>query len=249
MNINLKLGIPLIDESGSKSTLRTTASLFLYPFYATEEDIYPIFEELVKDDSEYVRQCILNSSIHVNRLFKVIELKKLLKPSEIFSMKRDYVICTVTSTVAKKLGSDLNKKLSQSKSLGDFSVSTSYEKDSTIVSKIFSDSSKCVRELEMLIKDAESILIKPSTFSKASKSLTGYTAQPKLWWLGELEMDGYKVSDGFASYYYFYNGKKYKSGTLNVLNKKSNHVYSTFLNTSDMPSDDSTNFESQPYEE
>lgn len=214
MNINLKLSIPIVDDLGVEKNIKIDSSLFLTPFYAVEEDIVPSFPNLDEKDLPILRKVIFNASLTVNRLTEKVEKLKLLTPKALFALRRDYVICLSTNEIAKRVNADLVKAKSKSKTLGDFTVSTSQTNDTTIVSKIFSDSKQCIYEIEKLIDEAEQDLILPVDFVKGRYNTSNIQANDRLWWLKDLD-DGSRVVDGYASNKYWYNGNRYKSATMN----------------------------------
>lgn len=214
MNINLKLGIPIINESGDSSYVKVESSLMLSPFYATEEDIVPTFPNIKEEDLPHLRKLLFNASITVDRLTNKISTLKLLSDFQLFSLKRDYVICLTTNEFAKRSNVDAVKAKSQSKSLGDFSVSVSQTSDLTVISKIFSDSKDCIESIEALIQETEDAHVLPSEFVKGRYNPNNKHNYGRLWWLTDLD-SGTRVTDGYASHKYLYNGNLYKSATLN----------------------------------
>ena len=214
MNINLKLTVPVINEDGLEKELKIDSNLFLTPYYATEEDIIPTFPMFLEEDLPVLRKIIFNASLTVNRLTDKIEQWGLLKEKELFALRRDYVICLATNEFAKRLNSENVKAKSQSKTLGDFTVSTSQTNDTTVLSKIFTDSSKCVMDIEKLLKEAEQDRILPVDFVKGRYNAANIQANDRLWWLKDLD-GGSRVIDGYASNKFWYNGSQYKTATLN----------------------------------
>lgn len=214
MNINLKLTIPIINEDGVEKDLKVDSNLFLTPFYATEEDIIPTFPMFLEEDLPVLRKVIFNASLTVNRLTTKIEQWKLLSAKELFALRRDYVICLSTNEFAKRLNAENVKAKSQSKTLGDFTVSTSQTNDTTVLTRIFTDSSKCVKDIEKLLNEAEQDRILPVDFVKGRYNSANIQANDRLWWLKDLD-GGSRVIDGYASNKFWYNGSQYKTATLN----------------------------------
>lgn len=214
MNINLKLTVPVINEDGLEKELKIDSNLFLTPYYATEEDIIPTFPMFLEGDLPVLRKIIFNASLTVNRLTDKIEQWGLLKEKELFALRRDYVICLATNELVKRLNSENVKAKSQSKTLGDFTVSTSQTNDTTVISKIFTDSSKCVKDIEKLLEEAEQDRILPVDFVKGRYNAANIQANDRLWWLKDLD-GGSRVIDGYASNKFWYNGSQYKTATLN----------------------------------
>lgn len=240
MNINLKLSLPLIDSDGNEKNIKIDSDLFLFPFYAVESDITSSFPSVREEDIKFIRQSIHNASMQVDRNTSLIEAKQLLSTKELFSLKRDYVICLVINETAKRLNSDQVKKVSKSKSLGDFSVSTSSDAgDNLILKKVFEDSNNCIEELNKLISDAEQDLILPVDFIKGRSNARNFQSSGRLWWLRD---DGviFRVIDGYASTKYWFNGNRYKTGTLNTYTlSDSNSTISKYVGTLTNTGDDS----------
>lgn len=214
MNINLKLAIPLINDAGDTSVAKVESSLMLTPYYATEEDIVPTFPDIKEEDLPYLRKILFNASLTIDRLTSTITTLKLLTEYQLFSLKRDYVICRATNEFAKRAKSDSVKAKTQSKSLGDFSVSVSQTADTTVLQKIFTDSTDCLDSLESLIKEIEATNILPSEFVKGRYNPHNKNIYGRLWWLTDLD-GGSRVTDGYGSKKYSYNGNLYKAATLN----------------------------------
>ena len=214
MNINLKLSLPIINSSGEEKNIKIDSSLFLTPFYAVEEDIVPSFPSVDETELPVLRKIIFNASLTVNRLTEKVEKLKLLTPKALFALRRDYVICLATNELAKRVNADIVKAQSKSKTLGDFTVSTSQSNDTTVLNKVFNDSKQCVYDIEKLIDEAEQDLILPVDFVKGRYNTSNLQANDRLWWLKDLD-DGSRVVDGYASNKYWYNGNRYKSATMN----------------------------------
>lgn len=214
MNINLKLDLPIINDKGEQLDVKVESNLFLTPFYCVEEDIVPFFQDCTEEDLPFIRQAIFQNSLQVDRLVEKVEKLKILEPKQLFSLKRDYVICATNNELAKRLNLSNLKSQSKSKTLGDFSVSVSQTGDNTVLNKIFAESAKCLRDIEALIKQAEEELVVPVDFVKGRYNSSNIQANDRLWWLKDLGV-GSRVIDGYASNKFWYNGNQYKSATLN----------------------------------
>lgn len=214
MNINLKIKLPLVSETNptDKKTLLVTTQLFLTPFYAVEEDVIGPFTSLKDEQLPWVRKLLFNASLTGLRLTRTIEKLNLLSSVDLFSLRRDLVICMVTNEMAKQLYKDSLNSISRAKTLGDFSVSTSTKGDSLALGKILSDSSNCVDEIKELISNIEQSGILPSTFVKGQYNpKTRHSA--RLWWNTDLPI---KLVDGYANKKYWYNGNGYKTSDFNL---------------------------------
>lgn len=214
MNINLKLMIPIVNSDGDEKSIKIDSSLFLTPFYAVEEDVVPLFPDFKEENLGILRNMLFNASLTVNRLTEKVDTLNLLSKKELFSLRRDYVICMVTNEMAKRLNSDNVKSQSKSKTLGDFTVSVSETSDSTVLSRIFADSRQCIRELEKLLDAIEYDRILPVDFVKGRYNINNVQANDRLWWLKDLD-NGRAVIDGYASNKFWYNGNRYKSASMN----------------------------------
>ena len=225
MNVNLKLKLPLISLSNplEKKVITVSTQLMLNPIYALEEDVITPFTTLKEEQLPWVRKLLFDSSITVYRLTKTIEKLNLITEEDLFSLRRDFVICMVTNEMAKQLYKDALSTISRSKSLGDFSVSTSTKSDSAAISRIMSDSNSCITGMKALISDMELSGLTPATFTKgASNPSTRKSA--RLWWHSDLP---YKITDAYVSNKYWFNSNGYKASTFNL------DAYSKYNNNRD----------------
>lgn len=216
MNINLKLTIPLKKDDGSEDELKVDSNLMLVPFYCSEEDVLSIFPSYKEEDLPVLRKIIFNSSLKADRLGSFLQ-KGIISDMELLSLKRDYTICLSNNEFAKRLNSSVAKARSQSKTLGDFTVTSSYTNDVSTLTQIYKDSTQCILELEGLIKSLEISGVLPNTFIKGRFNDSNIQANDRLWWLKD--MGGFKVLDGFASKKFTFKGNQYKAGNLGGLVK------------------------------
>lgn len=214
MNIDLKLKLPLvnIDDDTKTSTLLVSAQLLLTPLYALESDVISPFSDITDEHFPWIRKLLFNASLTVYRLTKMLEKSKWFSLEELFSLRRDFVICLVTNDIAKQMNKDLASAISRSKSLGDFSVSTSKKGDSAVLLRIIDDSNSCVAEMKQLILDLEQSNILPASFVKGRFN-TRTKKENRLWWHTDLSPN---ITDGYASTKYYQNGRGYKGGTFNL---------------------------------
>lgn len=224
MNIDFKLKLPLINEETSETSfLNVSAQLMLKPLYALESDVISPFETLDEKSFPWIRKLLFNASLTVYRLTKFLENTNIISKDDLFLLRRDFVICIVTNEMSKQLNKDLAASLSRSKTLGDFSVSTSKKGDSSVLLQLIRDSSDCIAEMKQTIEDLQQSSILPATFVKGQ-----YNPRTKLigrlWWHTELPVD---IKDGFASKKYHYNGDSYKAGTFNIRDYSNCSHYNT----------------------
>lgn len=214
MNINLKLKLPIVSNTNplDAKLLLVSTHILLNPLYALEEDIITPFTDIEDSMLPYIRQALFNASITTFRLTSTIDSLQLLSPDELFSLRRDLTICIATNEVAKQLSKDLVASISRSKTLGDFSVSTSKKGDGSIIRQILEDSLNCVAEIKALIESIEQKQILPSTFVKGRLNASSRTSS-RLWWTSEIPL---KIVDGYASKKFYYNGHMYKASTFNL---------------------------------
>lgn len=214
MNIDFKLKLPLInkEDETDKTTLLVSAQLMLNPLYALESDVISPFTNIQDEHFPWIRQLLFNASLRVLRLTKTIEKLPVMSSEDLFLLRRDFVICIVTNDMAKQMNKDLASQISRSKSLGDFSVSTSKRGDSAVLLQIIKDSSDCMEEMQLTINDLEQSMVLPSSFVKGRYNPK--THKPaRLWWHSELPGT---IVDGFASKKYYRYGVGYKAGSFNL---------------------------------
>ena len=226
MNIELSLKIPLVNilDSSIKKILKISTQLLLSPFYAVESDILSSFNAVDDKHLPSLRKSLFNHSLSVYRLTKFLELNGMLSSEDLFLLRRDFVICLATHDLSKSVLKDLGTNLSRSKRLGDFSVATTSKGDSGIILRILNDSQNCIDEMKDLIKDLELSSILPATFVKGRYNPRTKQSS-RLWWHTELP---FNVSDGYASSKFKSNGSKYKAGSFNIKDYKSNYSKTLF---------------------
>lgn len=211
MNINLKLKLPIINNTTLESRyLVIESTLLLNPLYALEEDILSPFDNIQDKDIPWIRKVLFNSSLTVLRLTKRLETLGLMSKDDLVLLRRDFTICLATNEVAKQVNKNNVSSASRSKTLGDFSVSTTNKSDSTFLLKIAADTDLCIAEMKKLIEDIIQSGMLPSTFVKGSLNVST-RASGRLWWLSELP----RIDDGYASQKYLFNGDLYKAASFN----------------------------------
>lgn len=148
MNINVKITIPFKD---SVDTLVVSADLLLNPFYVSERELLAIFlETYTEEQFKSAREIIFFNSITADELIK--DHLKDLPEKELALFRRNLVLCLSTVAFGNKFNSDFIKSLSRSKSLAEFSVSTTNVNDPQFVVNIIKDAKQCVEEAKELIE-------------------------------------------------------------------------------------------------
>lgn len=214
MNIDFKLKLPLVNKEDVSDTslLLISTQLLLSPLYALESDVISPFSGLEDSQFPWIRKLLFNASLTVYRLTKSLESISIISQEDLFMLRRDFVICIVTNEIAKQMNKDLAATLSRSKSLGDFSVSTSTKGDHSVLLQIIKDSNACVEEMKQAISDLEQTSILPTSFVKGRYNPRTVKSS-RLWWHSELPVN---VVDGYASKKYYINDRGYKSGNFNL---------------------------------
>ena len=214
MNIDFKLKLPLVNKEDVSDTslLLISTQLLLSPLYALESDVISPFSGLEDSQFPWIRKLLFNASLTVYRLTKPLESISIISQEDLFMLRRDFVICIVTNEIAKQMNKDLAATLSRSKSLGDFSVSTSTKGDHSVLLQIIKDSNACVEEMKQAISDLEQTSILPTSFVKGRYNPRTVKSS-RLWWHSELPVN---VVDGYASKKYVINDRGYKSGNFNL---------------------------------
>lgn len=149
MNINVKITIPF---KASVDTLVVSADLLLNPFYVSERELLAIFlETYTEDQFKSAREIIFFSSITADELIK--DHLKELSEKDLALFRRNLVLCLATVSFGNKFNSDFIKSLSRSKSLAEFSVSTTNVNDPQFVVNIIKDAKQCVEDAKDLIDE------------------------------------------------------------------------------------------------
>lgn len=214
MNIDFKLKLPLVNKEDTSDTtvLLISTQLLLSPLYALESDVISPFTGIEDSQFPWVRKLLFNASLTVYRLTKFLENINIITKEDLFLLRRDFVICMVTNEVAKQMNKDLAATLSRSKSLGDFSVSTSTKGDHSVLLQMIKDSNDCVEEMKRTISELEQSTILPKSFVKGRYNPRTLRSD-RLWWNSDLPVN---IIDGHASKKYYVNGRGYKAGTFNL---------------------------------
>jgi hypothetical protein len=147
MNIQLNLKIPFINATGN---LIVCADLLLSPFYVSEKELLNTYLVTYTNDQFLAaREIIFSSSITADELIKD-NLDKLPE-KELALFRRNLTLCLAIVAFGNKFNSDFIKSLSRSKSLAEFSVSTSATNDPQFVVNIIKDAKQCIEDAKELI--------------------------------------------------------------------------------------------------
>lgn len=205
MNIQLNLKIPFINSTNS---LSLSADLLLSPFYVSEKELLNTYlTTYTYDQFLSARDIIFNSSITVDDLIG----KNLdsLPEKELALFKRNLTLCLSIIAFGNKFNSDYIKSLSRSKSLAEFSVSTSSTNDPQFVVNIIKDAKQCVEDAKELIEaiglNGEGLI---KTFIKGELNPNSNDVN-RLWHHYMLPI---KSREPYASEKTNFNGRYYKNG-------------------------------------
>ena len=214
MNIELKLKFNTNSASTVQAEFKVSASLMLYPLYATEEDVLNPFDPIPETEREWVRRLIFNSSLTVYRETRLLESLKIISEDELNLMRRDYTICLTTLDLSKKFHIDYTSAVSISKKLGDFSAARSTQNSAAFLLKSIENASSCIREMRSLIKELESEKIRPKAFTKGAGNPLNTKASARLWWTSDMFPFS---SDAYASWKHPHLNSMYKSALFSNL--------------------------------
>jgi hypothetical protein len=205
VNINIKLNIPFKDATG---TLKVETNTLLSPFYVSEKEVLSTFLETYNESQfNSMREIIFFNSMKADDFIK--DNLKDLPERELAMFKRNLVICLSTVAFGNKFNSDFLKSLSRSKSLADFSVSTTAVNDPQFVVNIINDAKQCVEEARELI-EAISLGGEGLIKSFVKGELNANTIQTnRLWHHYNLPI---KSTETYASQKKPFNGRFYKNG-------------------------------------
>lgn len=201
MNININIKIKKKEDG----YLEVSENMLLDPFYITERELLNVY--LSEYPMRYIsaaREIIFYNSLRADEI--VGKSLDSLSDVEIFSIKRRLTLCLSIIGFGNKFNTDYTKSLSRSKTLAEFSVTTSKVNDPFFVINIIKNAEECVASVEDLINSASSGLI--SLFVKGALNSANLDSH-RLWHHFNLED---KSNIPYASEKKFYNGKYYKNG-------------------------------------
>lgn len=202
MNINLKLSIPF---KGTDETLTLVADTLLEPFYITEREVLSVFLEEYSDRFvKGAREIIFYSSIKAN---EILELKHF-DIEELKTIRRQLTLCLAIIGFGNKFNSDFIKSMSRSKTLADFTVSTTVANDSGFLNNIIKDAQTCVNDLTSLIQEINSGDSVARLFVKGQLNTVNYDSN-RLW--AHRDLPSFST-ETHASLKKPFNGRYYKNG-------------------------------------
>lgn len=204
MNINLKLSIPFKDTD---ETLTIVADTLLEPFYITEREVLSVFLEEYSDRFvKGAREVIFYSSIKAN---EILELKlQHFDIEELKTIRRQLTLCLAIIGFGNKFNSDFIKSMSRSKTLADFTVSTTVANDSGFLNNIIKDAQICVNDLTSLIQEINSGDSVARLFVKGQLNTVNYDSN-RMW--AHRNLPSFS-SETHASLKKPFNGRYYKNG-------------------------------------
>lgn len=204
MNINLKLSIPFKDTD---ETLTLVADTLLEPFYITEREVLSVFLEEYSDRFvKGAREIIFYSSIKAN---EILELKlQHFDIEELKTIRRQLTLCLAIIGFGNKFNSDFIKSMSRSKTLADFTVSTTVANDSGFLNNIIKDAQTCVNDLTSLIQEINSGDSVARLFVKGQLNTVNYNSN-RLW--AHRNLPSFST-ETHASLKKPFNGRYYKNG-------------------------------------
>ena len=204
MNINLKLSIPFKDTN---ETLTLVADTLLEPFYITEREVLSVFLEEYSDRFvKGAREIIFYSSIKAD---EILELKlQHFDIEELKTIRRQLTLCLAIIGFGNKFNSDFIKSMSRSKTLADFTVSTTVANDSGFLNNIIKDAQTCVNDLTSLIQEINSGDSVARLFVKGQLNIVNYDSN-RLW--SHRNLPSFST-ETHASLKKPFNGRYYKNG-------------------------------------
>ncbi len=202
MNINIKIKIPLL---AGESSLSFSENLLLTPLYITERELLARYlTKYTEDQFDSAREIIFYNSLRADEM--VGNKLDNLSTKEQFSFKRKLTLCLSVIEFGNKFNTDYIKSLSRSKSLAEFSVSTSSTNDPQFVLNIIKEAKDCVSNIEDIINRAGEGLIR--TFVKGALNANAVDSD-RLWHHYNLDVPS---NIPYASKKKEFNGRYYKNG-------------------------------------
>lgn len=202
MNINLKLSIPFKDTD---ETLTLVTDTLLEPFYITEREVLSVFLEEYSDRFvKGAREIIFYSSIKANEILKI----QHFDIEELKTIRRQLTLCLAIIGFGNKFNSDFIKSMSRSKTLADFTVSTTVANDSGFLNNTIKDAQTCVNDLTSLIQEINSGDSVARLFVKGQLNIVNYDSN-RLW--SHRNLPSFST-ETHASLKKPFNGRYYKNG-------------------------------------
>lgn len=205
MNLNIQLTIPF---KNSSEVIKIDTNTLLTPFYITERELLSVYlQEWSPRFEVSARELIFYASIRAEELLKL--KLKYIPDEEMFSLKRQLTLCIATIAFGNKFNSDFIKSMSRSKTLADFTVSTTVSNDTSFLSNIIKDAQACVADIESIIQELNSGDSTTRIFVKGGLNYRNYDTS-RLWLHRNIEE---AVSrETHASRKEYVNGRLFKNG-------------------------------------
>ena len=147
MNINIDFNIPV---KNSNKQLNFKVDLLLTPFYVTESELLSTYlDEWSYKQIQSARSIIFKNSLEADRLIGR-RLTKIPK-EELFMLKRQLVLCMSIRDFGNKFNSDYISSLSRTKTLAEFTVSTSSNNNPQFVINTINQAKDCVHDIKEAI--------------------------------------------------------------------------------------------------
>lgn len=205
MNLNIQLTIPF---KNSQETIKVETNTCLTPFFVTERELLNVYlQEWSPRFEVSARELIFYASI---RAEETLKLKlKFIPEDELFSLKRQLTLCIATIAFGNKFNSDFIKSMSRSKTLADFTVSTTVSNDTGFLMNIIKDAQACVSDIESIIQELNSGDSTARLFVKGKLNFGNYDTS-RLWLHRNIE-EAYS-RETHASKKEYVNGRLFKNG-------------------------------------
>lgn len=232
MNKKYILRIPiktLVVEDGeevvrSYETAEVTINTMLTPMYASEAEVLSMFVDEEEYEKYYLktREIIFNSSIRANDYLSS-RLKLIgLSPEHVLLFKRELATCYAVNGMANHLYKNYGESISRSKTLGEFTVSTSVKNSTIPLRSIMESSKECTKEAKKAIDELTHLAASMGMcFDKGSWNISNRFSY-RLWFHNHLPE---RSSQIFATTRHDFNGNKYKDGTRGINVPKSRTYY------------------------
>ena len=202
MNININFKIPIINTS---SYISFSENILLSPFYVTERELLSVYlTDYTDNQLKLAREVIFYNSVEVDNLFR--NILENLTEQEQFALKRRLTLCMSIISFGNKFNVDYVKSLSRSKTLAEFSVSTSTTNDPYFVINIIKEAKECVETIKDIINRSGEGLIR--TFVKGMLNDKNLNSN-RLWHHFNLPVQS---TETHASKMKQFNGRYYKNG-------------------------------------
>lgn len=202
MNININFKIPILNTS---SYISFNENILLSPFYVTEKELLSVYlTEYTDEQLKLAREVIFYNSIEADNLFR--NVLESLTPQEQFALKRRFTLCMSIISFGNKFNIDYVKSISRSKTLAEFSVSTSKTNDPYFVVNIIKEAKECVDTLKDIINRSGEGLIR--TFVKGMLNSKNLDSN-RLWHHFNLPFQSQEIH---ATKKKEFNGRYYKNG-------------------------------------